>query len=130
MLGIKTAIAGSAGVPTLIFDEVDAGLGGRAAAVVARKLEELAEHYQVLVISHLPQIASRASSHFRIEKQEQNGRVRTVVRPLQPEERVEEIGRMLAGERLSDGALVAARDMLKPDRDYRTSISPAIPPPR
>jgi len=112
MLAIKTAMAGRAGVPTLIFDEVDAGLGGRAAAVVARKLEELAQHYQVLVISHLPQIASRASSHYRIEKEEQGGRVKTVVRSLNHEERVEEIGRMLAGEHLSQSALTAAREML------------------
>ncbi len=66
MLAIKAASSGRAGVPTLIFDEVDAGLGGRAAAVVAKKLEELAVNNQVLVISHLAQIASRAGTHFRI----------------------------------------------------------------
>ncbi|MDR3687730.1 MAG: DNA repair protein RecN, partial [Fimbriimonas sp.] len=80
MLAIKTALAGRAGVPTLIFDEVDTGLGGRAAATVARKLEELATHYQIVVISHLPQLASRASIHYRIEKTETNGRVVTQVR--------------------------------------------------
>jgi DNA repair protein RecN (Recombination protein N) len=112
MLAIKAAMAGRVGVPTLIFDEVDAGLGGRAAAVVARKLEELSQHYQVLVISHLPQIASRASSHFRIEKVEQDGRVRTQVRHLSGEERVEEIGRMLSGDQLSETTKSAAREML------------------
>lgn len=112
MLAIKTALAGRAGVPTLIFDEVDAGLSGRAAAVVARKLEALAEHYQVLAISHLPQIASRATTHFRIEKQERDGRVLTHVRGLDGVERVEEIARMLAGEDVSESALANARDLL------------------
>jgi DNA repair protein RecN (Recombination protein N) len=113
MLAIKTALAGRAGVPTLIFDEVDVGLGGRAAATMARKLEELAQHYQVLVISHLPQIASRAASHFRIEKGEANGRVVTRVRALPPDERVEEIARMLAGEKVTDTALANARELLR-----------------
>jgi DNA repair protein RecN (Recombination protein N) len=113
MLAIKTALAGRAGVPTLIFDEVDTGLGGRAAATVARKLEELATHYQILVISHLPQLASRATTHYRIEKVESNGRVATQVRLLPPQERVEEIARMLAGEHVSDSALANAREMLK-----------------
>jgi DNA repair protein RecN (Recombination protein N) len=112
MLGIKTAMADRAEVPTLIFDEVDAGLGGRAAMVVARKLEELAQHYQVLVISHLPQIASRASAHYRIEKNEVAGRVRTDVRPLSGDERVREIGRMLSGNESSISSMNAAREMI------------------
>lgn len=112
MLAIKTALAGRAGVPTLIFDEVDTGLGGRAAATVARKLEELATHYQILVISHLPQLASRATSHFRIEKVEAKGRVTTEVRLLSPNDRVEEVARMLAGELVTENALANAREML------------------
>jgi DNA repair protein RecN (Recombination protein N) len=112
MLAVKTAMAGRAGVPTLIFDEVDAGLGGRAAAVVAKKLEELARHYQIVVISHLPQIASRATSHNRIEKVESGGRTTTQVRNLSPEERVAEVARMLAGERVGESALAHAREML------------------
>jgi DNA repair protein RecN (Recombination protein N) len=112
MLAIKAASAGRAGVPTLIFDEVDSGLGGKAAASVARKLEELAVHYQVLVISHLPQIAARATTHFRIEKIERGGRVTTEVRALGHEERVQEVARMLAGDRVSDSAVANARDMI------------------
>jgi DNA repair protein RecN (Recombination protein N) len=112
MLAIKTAMAGRAGVPTLVFDEVDAGLGGRAAAVVARKLEELAAHYQILVISHLPQIASRATTHYRIDKVAVAGRDVTQVRELRPDERVQEIARMLAGEHVTDSALANAREML------------------
>ena len=112
MLAIKTALAGRAGVPTLIFDEVDTGLGGRAAATVARKIEELAQYYQIVVISHLPQIASRATTHYRIEKVEQAGRVVTQVRFLNPNERIEEIARMLAGEHITDTAVANAREML------------------
>jgi len=112
MLGLKVVLAGCAGTPTLIFDEVDAGLSGRAAAVVAKKLEQLATGYQVIVISHLPQISSRATTHFRIEKIERQGRVTTQVRLLQPAEREQEIARMLAGETISDSALVHARELL------------------
>ena len=112
MLGLKTVLAGRAGVPTLIFDEVDAGLGGRAAAVVAKKLEELAAAYQVIVISHLPQIASRAGTHYHISKTEEAGRVRTNIDHLDGESRVEEIARMLAGEHVSATALANARELL------------------
>ena len=112
MLALKTALAGKAGVPTLVFDEVDAGLGGRAAATMARKLEELAGHYQLVVISHLPQIAARAANHYRIEKGEEKGRVVTRIVRLDEAQRVEEIARMLAGEHLTDAALANAREML------------------
>lgn len=112
MLAMKTALAGKAGVPTLIFDEVDSGLGGRAAATMARKLEELASHYQLVVISHLPQIAARATTHYRIEKGEQNGRVVTRIVRLDETQRVEEIARMLAGEKLTEASLANAREML------------------
>lgn len=112
MLGLKTVLAGRAGVPTLIFDEVDAGLGGRAAAVVAKKLEELAASYQVIVISHLPQIASRAATHYHISKSEAGGRVKTAIDRMDGDARVEEIARMLAGEHVSPTALANARELL------------------
>ena len=112
MLAMKTALAGRAGVPTLVFDEVDAGLGGRAAATMARKLEELAGHYQLVVISHLPQIAARAATHYRIEKSEIDGRVVTRIVRLDDRERVEEIARMLAGEKLTEASIANAKEML------------------
>ena len=112
MLAVKTALAGKAGVPTLIFDEVDTGLGGRAAAVVSRKLAELAEHYQVVVISHLPQIAAAAASHFRIEKGEVDGRVVTQVVGLDRDQRISEIARMLAGEEITETAMANARELI------------------
>lgn len=112
MLAIKAAGAGRAGVPTLIFDEVDTGLSGRAAATMARKLEELAQHRQVIVISHLPQIAGRATAHNRIEKVQEGGRSVTRIVALEGEARVEEIARMLAGEQIGASALANARELL------------------
>lgn len=112
MLAIKVASAGRAGVPTLIFDEVDTGLSGRAAAVTATKLRQLAQHYQVLVISHLPQIAGRADAHFRIEKAAKKGRSFTAVTLLEGDERVREVARMLAGEKIGDSALANARELI------------------
>ncbi|HXH61450.1 MAG TPA: hypothetical protein VNI20_08835, partial [Fimbriimonadaceae bacterium] len=112
MLAIKVASAGRAGVPTLVFDEVDTGLGGRAAGVTAGKLHELAAHYQVIAISHLPQIAGRADTHFRIEKAEVGGRSSTSVTALEGDERISEVARMLAGEKVGDSALANARELI------------------
>ncbi|MBS1706553.1 MAG: DNA repair protein RecN [Armatimonadetes bacterium] len=112
MLAMKVALAGRAGVPTLIFDEADTGLSGRAAALVARKMRQLSDHYQVIAISHLPQLAGLATRHLRIEKVEQAGRVVTRVVELDGEERVREIARMLAGEEIGDSALANARELL------------------
>jgi DNA repair protein RecN (Recombination protein N) len=112
MLSIKSVLAGGAGVPTLIFDEVDSGLGGRVAFTLGRKLEQLGYKYQVLVISHLPQVAARAKTHFKIEKVERDGRIVTQVRKLSKAERLEEIARMLGGETITPAALANARDLL------------------
>lgn len=112
MLAIKTALMGRAGVPTLIFDEVDTGLGGRAAATVARKLEELAEHNQIIVITHLPQIAGRATMHYIVEKEETKERTTATARSLGEHARITEIARMLAGEEVGDSALAHARELL------------------
>lgn len=112
MLALKVVLAGKAGVPTLIFDEIDTGLSGRAAAIVARKLQEIAAFYQVVSISHLPQLAGRADVHFKIEKEEEAGRTFTRVRQLTEAERVEEVARMLAGEQIGEMALANARELL------------------
>lgn len=125
MLAIKVASAGRAGVPSLVFDEVDTGLSGRAAAAVARKLEQLADHTQVLVISHLPQIAGRAQTHFLIEKSEQKGRVRTSIHELQASDRIEEIARMLAGDEVGESALANATELLG-DRVAGRQVTPML----
>ncbi|MBS1713173.1 MAG: DNA repair protein RecN [Armatimonadetes bacterium] len=112
MLAVKVAGAGRAGVPTLIFDEVDTGLSGKAAAVTAVKLSRLAEHYQVIVITHLPQIAAQADVQFHIEKRVEGGRTITNVHRLEGEGRVLEIARMLAGERVGESAVANAAELL------------------
>ena len=113
MLALKSVLAGRAGVPTLIFDEVDTGLGGQAATSVGRKIRELGKHYQVISISHLPQVAAQGTHQYRIEKSEEGGRVATQVVKLSGEERVDEIARMLAGDQISESARANARELLE-----------------
>jgi DNA repair protein RecN (Recombination protein N) len=98
---------------TLVFDEIDTGIGGRAAEAVGSKLKELGAHNQVLCVTHLPQIASFADHHLVIEKQESGGRTRTTIRQLDAKERKEEIARMLSGAKLTDASLKHAEQMLK-----------------
>ena len=102
----------SASAPGLIFDEVDAGIGGRVADVVGWKLRTLGGAFQVLCITHLPQIAAYADTHFEIEKRVDGGRTRTTVRRLDEPGRVEELARMLGGEAVSEGLRQSAREML------------------
>ena len=97
---------------TLVFDEVDSGIGGRTAEVVGRKLRALAQRDQVLCVTHVPQIAALADCHFRAEKEEVQGRTVARVRMLAPKERIEEIARMLAGEKVPETALRHARALL------------------
>ena len=97
---------------TLVFDEVDSGIGGRTAEMVGKRLRALARHDQVLCVTHVPQIAALADSHFRAEKREVRGRTVAVVRALQGKERVAEIARMLAGESVPDTALKHAAALL------------------
>jgi DNA repair protein RecN (Recombination protein N) len=98
---------------TLVFDEIDTGIGGRAAEAVGKKLKALARGNQVLCITHLPQIASFADHHYLIEKREVAGRSRTTVRRLGESERKEEVARMLSGARLTDTSRRHAEQMLK-----------------
>ena len=112
MLAIKTVMAGKGGVPTLIFDEIDAGLGGQTAAVVAKKLARLGEVYQVLAITHVAQIAGKASAQVSIQKTSDKQRTVTTVKELSPEERVDEIARMVGGEIVSDAAIANAKQLL------------------
>jgi DNA repair protein RecN (Recombination protein N) len=101
---------------TLVFDEVDAGIGGRVAEVVGRKLRELADSQQVLCVTHVPQIAALARTHLRAEKREVGGRTVASVRRLDARERVAEIARMLAGEKVPETALKHARTLLEAAR--------------
>jgi len=101
---------------TLVFDEIDIGIGGRAAEAVGQKLKALSKAQQVLCVTHLPQIAAFADQHFLIEKQEKQGRTKTSVRLLDDADRTEEIARMLSGAKLTDTSLKHAEQMLKTSR--------------
>src|SRR5262249_25875307 len=99
---------------TLVFDEIDAGIGGRVAEVVGRKLQDLSRSNQVICVTHLPQIASFASTHFFVWKEDAGGHTRARIRRLDDaEERVEEIARMLGGEKIAASAVTHARELLK-----------------
>lgn len=98
---------------TLVFDEIDIGIGGRAAEAVGKKLKSLARSNQVLCVTHLPQIATFADHHYVIEKKERNGRTRTSIRPVLGEERTEEVARMLSGAKLTDTSRKHAEQMIK-----------------
>ena len=98
---------------TLVFDEIDTGIGGRAAEAVGKKLRALGRAHQVLCITHLPQIASFADHHYVIEKEEVNGRSQTQVRRLEEDERTDEVARMLSGARLTDTSRKHAESMLR-----------------
>jgi DNA repair protein RecN (Recombination protein N) len=101
---------------TLVFDEIDIGIGGRAAEAVGQKLMELSRAQQVLCVTHLPQIAAFADQHFLVEKQERQGKTKTSVRLLKEEERAEEVARMISGAKLTDTSLRHAEQMLKSSR--------------
>jgi len=116
MLALKSILNDQDTIPVMIFDEVDTGIGGGVAEKVGLKLQKVASAKQVLCITHLPQIAGLASSHFRIEKQIKSKRTHSTIHQLEHEERVEELARMSSGETITDASLEHAREMLRPAR--------------
>ncbi len=115
ILAIKAILADADAVETLIFDEVDAGIGGGIAEVVGQKLKALARHHQVICITHLPQIARFGDAHFKIAKQVDGGRTATRIDPLDEGMRVEEIARMLGGVKITAKTRAHARELLRSD---------------
>lgn len=113
MLALKSAAQTRDEAATLIFDEIDAGIGGKTAEFVAQKLRTLAARHQVLCVTHLPQIASFAAHHYAISKRTENNRTFTTIRRLTAEQRIEELARLMSGSLVSDAALANARDMLR-----------------
>jgi DNA repair protein RecN (Recombination protein N) len=110
---------GKAVLPTprmLVFDEIDIGIGGRAAEAVGRKLKTLSKRQQVVCITHLPQIAAFADQHFLIEKADKGGRTRTSIRRMEEGERAREVARMLSGAKLTETSLEHARNLLASSR--------------
>jgi DNA repair protein RecN (Recombination protein N) len=100
----------------LVFDEIDIGIGGRAAEAVGRKLKTLSKRQQVVCITHLPQIAAFADQHFLIEKSDKDGRTRTSIRRMEEVEREREVARMLSGAKLTETSLEHARNLLESSR--------------
>jgi DNA repair protein RecN (Recombination protein N) len=112
MLALKVAFSAGGSVPTLVFDEVDSGIGGATAAAVGDRLARVAEGVQVLVVTHSPQVAARGAAHLVVSKAERKGRTETSVLALEPGARREEIARMLAGETVTAAARAAAESLL------------------
>jgi len=112
MLVIKSLLAGKAGTPTLVFDEIDTGISGITALKVGKMMEKLAENYQVIAITHLPQIASRGKSHFEAEKYTQNDQTYSGLTQLNTDQRIHAIARMMSGDPPTEAALESARQLM------------------
>ena len=112
VLALKAILAQTEAVETIVFDEVDAGIGGSVAEVVGKKLAALAKHHQIICITHLPQIAKFGDHHFSISKHVSEGRTKTAINRLSVPERITEIARMLGGEKITKATLDHAREML------------------
>jgi DNA repair protein RecN (Recombination protein N) len=113
ILALKVALAEAGSAATMIFDEVDRGVGGAVASAIGERLARLAERSQVLVVTHSPQVAARASHHYRIEKSHGAEGTRTSVRKLSADERREEIARMLSGASITEEARAQAAKLLE-----------------
>jgi DNA repair protein RecN (Recombination protein N) len=127
MLALRVVLAGVDRTPTLVFDEVDAGVGGRTAAAVGRRLAQLAQRHQVLVVTHLPQIAAHADRHFTVEKTSADGTTSTDVRLLDGAGRVGELSRMLAGMEGSGLAQAHAEELLAAATSVKNGDDPVAP---
>jgi len=123
MLALKSIITKRDQVPTMIFDEIDVGIGGEVASSVGRSLKNLASPHQVIVITHLQQIASFADHHFKVFKESSKGRTVTKIKKLEDQERVKEIARMISGEKVSELALKQAKEMIKTINNRSTDSS-------
>ncbi|MCF8061696.1 MAG: DNA repair protein RecN, partial [Deltaproteobacteria bacterium] len=126
MLAVKTILAGNASVETVVFDEVDSGIGGGTAETVGEKLRLLARYHQILCITHLPQIASKGAVHFQVSKDVKDQRTEASIAELDSEDRVREIARLLGGKQISPKALAHAREMLG-QAPPRLTASPGSP---
>ena len=115
MLAIKSVLARKDKLPLLVFDEIDTGVSGRIAQKVGKSMKELAVEHQIIAITHLPQIAAQADSHFQVQKIASNGRVLSTITELDEENKIEEIAKLLSGESISNKALETAKLLLNND---------------
>jgi len=123
VLALKIVLAGIYEVPTLVFDEIDAGVGGQSLSAMARKIAELSRNYQVIIITHAPVIASTASQHYLISKEVEGGQTFTKVVRLDEEQRIQEIARMLAGDNISPVTMQHARHMLAEGQQWQNHLN-------
>ena len=122
MLALKNVLAEQEAIGTLVFDEVDTGVSGRAAQKVAEKLAQVSCHKQVLCVTHLPQLAAMADTHFSVEKGERGGRTYTRVVLLDREQRKAELARITGGSKVTDALLESAGELLDEAERYRAGI--------
>jgi len=125
MLALKNVLAENDDVTTLIFDEVDTGVSGRAAQKVAEKMAAISGQAQVLCVTHLPQIAAMADTHFSVEKGEKRGRTYTDVTALSEEGRQKELARLTSGDHIGEAALESARELLRAAAEYKKAVDKA-----
>lgn len=117
MLALKTILAKSMELPLLIFDEIDIGISGRIAQVVGLSLKNLSKFHQIIAITHLPQIAAFADSHFVVNKNEISGRTKTIMKKLNTKERIYEVAKLLSGSEITESALKSAKELI----DYKNN---------
>jgi len=122
MLAMKNVLAENETIGTLVFDEVDTGVSGRAAQKVAEKLAQVSRHKQVLCVTHLPQIAAMADCHFSVEKGEREGRTYTSVARLDREQRKQELARLTGGAKTTAAMLAGAEELIAAAEEYRNGL--------
>ena len=113
MLSIQCLISEMKALPSIIFDEIDTGVSGEVAQKIGQLLRRMGENRQLVAISHLPQVAGKATAHIKVEKSEVNGRVQSRLLILNQEERVEEIARLMSGEKINVAALTNAQNLMQ-----------------
>jgi DNA repair protein RecN (Recombination protein N) len=113
MLALKSALAEADTIPVLIFDEIDIGIGGRSGEVIGRKLWKLAQHHQVICVTHLPQIAAFADAQYRVSKKTAHDRTVSTIESLEGEGRFKELAAMIGGPKYTESALKAARELIE-----------------
>jgi DNA repair protein RecN (Recombination protein N) len=112
MLALQKLISEKSQFPTVLFDEIDTGVSGDVAQKIGSLLNKMGQHFQLIAISHLPQVAAKADQHFRVEKELIDGRTTTCVQPLNNDQRVEEIARLMSGEQITEAAIETARALM------------------
>lgn len=125
MLALKNVLAENESIGTLVFDEVDTGVSGRAAQKVAEKLAQVSRVKQVLCVTHLPQLAAMADVHFSVEKGEHNGRTYTRVEELDREQRCHELARLTGGSHVTSAMLAGAEELIAGAQQYKAGLNPA-----